>query len=381
MAYASRTTTQAAAEVIRTETVDGANTPDRVGSNLRQLTDSAMWIPATASEHSLLRCQSTGEGAWTTTVWSDGTYIGVGATAADLPNYGNLRMSWAATATVKRPDAAAVTWLSFSGTTGAEIQWLGSAYLHETVLRGQTVVSIHDASREIARFGTSTAFIELGAYGTVATLGALRVASGFAIRGYCPESSSGGALIYQYDRYSAADRRLHIGDYADLEYNILQAKTYIRFDVGGSGGDFYVENGGPRLPTGKYLGTTDDTREYSTHEELAVDTGTDASPVAVVSFTIPEGYRGLFECNVWAGDATATAHDARFTVKATRAVGGSAVEDSATATPTEDPDYADVAITYAVSGNSVTLYKQNTSEDALIFAGTIEAKLAELPAA
>lgn len=142
MARVERTTAQAAAEVIRVESVEHANTPDRVGGNLKQICDSALWLPASGSEHALLRKASTGEGAWTSELWSDGTYLGIGA-AASIAASGTIRLAWGASIKVQKPSGSTATLLSLSGASGSEqISWNSSNLPNMQFSGSQSVVLI-----------------------------------------------------------------------------------------------------------------------------------------------------------------------------------------------------------------------------------------------
>jgi len=301
MARVERTTAQAAAEVIRTETVEHTNTAERVGGNLKQLADSALWLPLTGSEHTLLRKHSTGEGAWTTQVWSDGTYLGVGASVADLPAAGALRLAVGTGITARKPTTGETVYLLKASAAGSDIEvTLGDVYVH--------------AFGFLCQSSGAHYFYVGGVYPVSVTSGGLTVTSGYTL------TMTGGKV---------------------------------------------------RTSTGSL--------ETVVRGETAVDTGEDASAVAVVAYTVPEGYKATIRCWVcgeWDSDRLPV-HDCQWTIKVYRDTAGDVTEYSAAVTPETiaDPDLADVTITYGLSGGVVTLYKQNASETPMVFAGQMDIKL------
>jgi hypothetical protein len=161
MAWVARGTAQSEAEVIRLETLEGANTPARVGANLRHLADSPLWTPSSGDENAVLRRTSTGECAWCTGVWSDGSYLGLGGSVSLLPASGRLRLASAETGTGKTYEGSAAVWLKFTATAQEDSVTFGSGWAR-AFLEALIEVGVKINSTQVVSFSAGRMTIESG---------------------------------------------------------------------------------------------------------------------------------------------------------------------------------------------------------------------------
>jgi hypothetical protein len=303
-------------------------------------------------------------------------YVGVGP-VADQPATGSVRLPLAGTIKTKFASGSDGTLLTTSGSSGNTDAWLGELALRHLYLRTGTDIVCYAGSGTTLTIGDG--YLGVGS-SALPTAGELRF-SGASWSIYALTSGSADARIAWWQNSTGS---LEFGNSTNVIYAYLKALTAVSIEAGtgisliaASAQIVGVDVGGLTVASGKELDITGATVRTSTGSQernfrgvTASDAGEDGSPIAILTYTVPEGKVVTVKC--WArgerdDNTPGVLYDSQWTLKLDRPEGGAAVEYSAAVVPSDnaDPVTADMEVTYALASSVLTIYKQNDSGTAM----------------
>lgn len=267
MAQVTRASAQSDANTVEIETTAGANTAARVGGVIGDITDSAAWCGTGAVAYRLTYSTAGNENAWSTTAWSDGTFIGVAAAYGSLPTTGAFRLGQGEVVMVKDADGNDSPLMLAAGGPGSTKLYLGyTTGIYNIQYRCVTSHLFDIGSTTVATIGNG--FIGVGAVASLPTAGDIRLKAGGSI--YALNTTVNVRLLYQ------TGGSTRVGDSTNTSVLYLDTAGYISAGFKPLRG-FYSE-----------LSAIDGT------DDVAVPN--DSSPYTIGSYTFPSSVAGNVLC-------------------------------------------------------------------------------------